>query len=148
MYVWVMLLCNGLFTYVMSFYKISKIHCILFILIGRKFATQVPISEDRDFLWTLTHFITSKLFYKSNIKQLLVSIYCDINTLEVVEHLRSQRNTWLMHCVPLKLLLCSTTPVMFISHSYRHILQFYIPYFSQVCTRLYISKLMCENLLG
>jgi hypothetical protein len=39
-----------------------------------------------------------------------VSIYCDINTLEVVKHLRSQKP-----CVPLKLLLCSTTPIMFIS---------------------------------
>jgi hypothetical protein len=36
-----------------------------------------------------------KIFYKSNIKRSLVSIYCDINTLEVVEHLRSQRNTCL-----------------------------------------------------
>jgi hypothetical protein len=42
-----------------------------------------------------------KIFYKSNIEWSLVSIYCVINTLEVVEHLRSQRNTWLCFLVPL-----------------------------------------------
>jgi hypothetical protein len=36
-----------------------------------------------------------KIFYKSNTKRLLVCIYCDINTLIVVEQPRSHRNTLL-----------------------------------------------------
>jgi hypothetical protein len=47
------------------------------------------------FLRTFQHF---KIFYKSNIKRPLVSIYCDINTLEVVEHSRSHRNTGYASC--------------------------------------------------
>jgi hypothetical protein len=48
-----------------------------------------------------------------------VSIYCDINTLEVLEHLRSQRNTRL-HLLNLQLLLFSTTPIVFMSQ-YIHV---------------------------
>ena len=36
---------------------------------------------------------TSKIFYKSNIKRTLMSLYCDINTLEGVEQEKSKRNT-------------------------------------------------------
>jgi hypothetical protein len=57
-----------------------------------------------------------KIFHKSNIKRSLVSIYCDINTLEVVQHSRTQRNTWLrLARVPHKLLSCSMTPKVLIS---------------------------------
>jgi hypothetical protein len=52
---------------------------------------------------TFHHF---KIFYKSNIKRQLVSIYCDINTLEVVENSISQI---LMPRVPLKLLSSNIT---------------------------------------
>jgi hypothetical protein len=63
--------------------------------------------------WARLHitFPCFKIFYKSNIKRSLVSVYCDINALEVVEYSRSQRNR-----VPLKpsrVLL--TTPIVFIS---------------------------------
>jgi hypothetical protein len=44
-------------------YKISK--NITHALIGQKFATQVPISEGRDFLRTLAHFIAPKYFIKA-----------------------------------------------------------------------------------
>jgi hypothetical protein len=43
-------------------------------LIGRKFATWVSISEDRDVLHLLAQFHRFKIFYKSNIKWSLVSI--------------------------------------------------------------------------
>jgi hypothetical protein len=52
-------------------------------------------SEDRTFLRALAHFIATKYFIKAIWNGLFVSIYCDINTLEVVEHSRSERNNQL-----------------------------------------------------
>jgi hypothetical protein len=42
------------------------------------------LSEDRDILRALAHFITSKYYMKAIYKGPIVSIYCDINTLEGV----------------------------------------------------------------
>jgi hypothetical protein len=51
--------------------------------------------DDRDFQRALAHFGDSKCFIhiKRNIKQSFVSMHCDINTLEVVEHSKLVRET-------------------------------------------------------
>jgi hypothetical protein len=58
-------------------------------------------------------YIRGQRFHR-NIKQLLMFIYCDINTLEVVEHLRSHSRTRL-HLVYLLNFSCALTPIVFIS---------------------------------
>jgi hypothetical protein len=61
-----------------------------------------------------------KIFYQSNIKRSIVSIYCDINTLEVVEHSVVPR-------VPLKLRLVLYSSYRVYNLAYRHALPFHIP---------------------
>jgi hypothetical protein len=68
------------------------------------------------------------MFYKNNIKCLLVSIYCDINTLEVVELLEKLEKHLAMPCVPLKLLMLYNSHHGYIT-AYRHMQLFdHIPY--------------------
>ena len=69
------------------------------------------ISEDRD----IAHTKVWKIFDKSNIKRSLMSVYCDIKTLEGVEHSKSKRNTQLRLTFLSLLFSCSTSSIVFIS---------------------------------
>ena len=79
------------------------------------------ISEDRD----IAHTKAWKIFDKSNIKRWLMSVYCDIKTLEGVEHSKSKRNTQLRLMFLSLLYSCSTSSIVFISQ-YRDMHAFYI----------------------
>ena len=79
------------------------------------------ISEDRD----IAHTKAWEIYYKSNIKRSFMSVYCDIKTLEGVEHSKSKRNTQLRLMFLSMLFSCSTSSIVFISQ-YRDMHAFYI----------------------
>lgn len=59
----------------------------------------------------------SQIFNKSNVKDHFC-LYCNVNTLQDVEHLKTKRNTKLAFS-------CSTSSIMFISHQVLYCLSIY-----------------------